>query len=176
MTTYRKISDKFEVLINDYDQELWDKIPEEQLRAVFGQGMCDLSHDFLGFTETYFHLAKIIPKHFTVIDLGAAFNPQCFYFTEHKKFIAVDRSLENEEPTIRFKAENCEIFDMDIKDFLDKHLGDFNLEETFAIINFVPPWGQDNMELVRKSFKNVFTYYPHGGHQSMVELKNRQKQ
>lgn len=133
-------------------------LPKEQCDAVFNQPMCDIEPVFLGFTKIYKNLSQIIPKNFTVIDLGCAYNPQCFYFTEHKRYIAVD-SWKNQV----FKSENCEVYFMTIKQFIQRHLKDYDLNETFAICSYVPPWGDDNMKLVRDNFINVFTYYPHGG-------------
>ena len=136
-------------------------LPKDQADRVFNQKMADIEPDFLGFVDIYYHLSKIIPLHFTVVDLGCAYNPQCFYFTEHKEYIAVD-SFEDTE---RFKADNCTIYEMTIKEFILKHILSLNIEETFAICSYVPPWHNDNMELTRKYFKNVFTYYPHGGNE-----------
>lgn len=138
--------------------DLWSKLPQEQIDAVFGQEFCDIDPEFLGFTKIYRNLSELIPKHFTVIDLGCAYNPQCFYFTEHKKYISVDYS-----PCVKFKSSNCIIYQKSIEEFIAENLKEFNLDETFAICSYVPPWGGNNREMVRKAFKNVFVYYPHGG-------------
>jgi len=121
--------------------------------------MVDIDGTFIGFVEIYYGLSKVIPKHFTIIDLGCAYNPQCFLFKDHKRYIAVDAFPKQE----RFQSENCEIYEMTIADFLDQHLHKFDLKQTFAICSYVPPWHDDNMALVSANFTNVFTYYPHGG-------------
>jgi hypothetical protein len=131
-------------------------IPKEQKERVFGQRCCDIDTEFIGFIEIYEYLSLIIPKNFTIVDLGCAYNPQCFYFINHKKYIAVDIS-ECE----KFKTDNCEIYQKTISDFIKNDLITLNLKETFAICNYVPSWGDDNMKLVRESFINVFVYYPY---------------
>jgi hypothetical protein len=142
-------------------------LPKDQIERVLNQKYCDIDLNFLGFTDIYENLSKIIPKHFTVIDLGCAYNPQCFYFTEHKQFVAVDIS-ECE----KFKSDNCLIFQKSIEDFILENIKDYNLDETFAICSYVPPWGGDNREMARKAFKNIFVYYPHGGYKINLE-KNK---
>ena len=139
--------------------KLFDKLPRHQKDRVFSSKWCDIEPGFMGFLKIYKFLSDIIPKHWTVVDLGCAYNPQSFYFTEHKRFIAVD----NFSGVERFLATGTEFYEMSIECFIEKHLDDLFLDETFAICSYVPPWGADNMKLVRESFKNVFTYYPHGG-------------
>lgn len=152
----------------------FEDLPTDQLDRVFGQELCDIDGEFFGFTDIYENLSKIIPKHFDVIDLGCAYNSQCVLFNDHKSFTAVDIG-ERE----RFTQDNCTIYVMTIEQFIADHIGKFNLKETFAICSYVPPWGGDNMKMVRDSFINVFTYYPHGGfnfHNEMVKrIKERSK-
>lgn len=147
--------------------ELLKVIPQSQQDEVFADDECDISYDFLGFTEIYKHLSMVIPEHFMVVDLGCAFNAQCFYFIDHRKYIAVDVSKCK-----KFKAHNCVIYEKSIENFIRDDMGQFDLDETFAICSYVPPWGGDNIEMVRQAFKNVFTYYPHGG---MIPFKRSGK-
>ena len=141
--------------IEQINLALFHLLPKDQKELVFGQAMCDIDGEFLGFMEVYESLSKLIPKHFTVIDLGCAYNPQCFYFTEHKKYIAVDS-----DPCVKFKSDNCEIYQKDIDKFIEEDLSQFNLSETFAICSYVPC----DSKLLRETFKNLFVYYPHGGY------------
>jgi len=143
------------------ENNIIELLPKEQIEKVFDQKDCDIDYDFLGFTEIYKSLSEIIPKHFTIVDLGCAYNPQCFYFTEHKKYVAVDVS-----DCVKFQSDNCEIYEKRIEDFISQDLNKFDLEETFAICSYVPSWGGDNGEMVRKAFKNCFVYYPHGGYEN----------
>lgn len=138
-------------------------LPKEQVETVFKQKECDIEPCFLGFVDIYEQLSKIIPKHFTIIDLGCAYNPQCFFFKEHKKYIAVDVS-----DCVKFKTDNCDIYTDTISNFIEKHLSEFNLEQTFAICSYVPNWYGDNIKIVRESFKNLFVYYPSGSYDKIV--------
>ena len=69
---------------------LWDVIPASEKRRILSQDECELDIDFLGFTEVYRSLSKIIPKHFTVIDFGCYLAAQCYCFGNHKKYVGVD--------------------------------------------------------------------------------------
>lgn len=133
-------------------------LPKDQSDIVFSQPDCEIEPIFLGFTHIYLALSKLIPKHFTVIDLGCSYNPQCFYFAEHKEYIGVDVS-----ECVKWKAANCRIFQMTINEFIEHHLKEFNIDETFAICSYVPPWYKHDIKKVLGHFKNVFSYYPHGG-------------
>ena len=97
--------------------KILEKIPKEQCEAVFNQKNCDIDPEFLGFLDVYENLSKIIPKHFTIVDLGCAYNAQSFYFTEHKKYISVDVS-----DCVKFKAENCDVYQKSIQDFIADNL------------------------------------------------------
>ena len=142
---------------------LLSMLPKEQVESVFKQKECDIEPQFLGFVDIYEQLSKIIPKHFTVIDLGCAYNPQCFFFKDHKQYIAIDIS-----DCEKFKTDNCTIYNESIRYFIDTHLGEFNLEQTFAICSYVPNWYGDNLKMVRDSFKNLFVYYPSGGQEIII--------
>lgn len=122
---------------------------------MFNQERCDIYHDFLGFVDIYTSLSLIIPQHFTVVDLGCAYSPQCFLFDSHKKYVGVD-VFSGE----RFISSNCEQFVMDILEFCKKYIDSFDVAETFAICSYVPSWSQDNLAVVRSYFTNVFTFYP----------------
>lgn len=141
--------------IEDLDRA-FHLLPADQIDRVLGQDMCDIDATFLGFTSVYFALASIIPKHWTVVDLGCAYAPQAFIFKDHEAYVGVDLGIATE----RFEAENTTHFTMPIADFIDKHGSGFHQETTFAICSYVPPWHNDNMALAREHFKNVFTYYP----------------
>ena len=60
------------------------------------------------------------------------------------------------------KEKELEQSILTLHNFCEKNLKDYDLEETFAICSYVPPWGGDNTGMVRKAFKNLFVYYPHG--------------
>ena len=136
--------------------DLFGKLPAGQVEKVF-KSEHEIQPDFLGFVYIYKNLSEIIPKHFTIIDLGCAYNPQCFFFTGHKKYIAVDVS-----DCAKFKSDNCIIYEMTIGEFIKNNLCSLNLDfdETFAICSYVPFWYKDNSDIVRSAFKNLFVFYP----------------
>lgn len=142
-------------------------LPQEQISRVFGQDMVDIDPEFLGFTETYMTLSWIIPNHWTVIDLGCAYAPQAFCFKDHKEYVGVDLYAKE-----RFLAPNSRHFTMPISEFIETQVSKFDLDTTFAICSYVPPWHSNNMALVRSAFKNVFTYYPAGSHRPRHPFDN----
>ena len=128
-------------------------IPQDQWNEVMNQDMCDIEPEFLGFVDTYYYLSKIIPLHFTVIDFGCAYNPQCFFFEKHNKLISVDIG--------KFKkfnnSKNNTIVEEGIDDFINERHKDFDMDETFAICSYV---GTNEIKTVKSMFKNVYTFYP----------------
>lgn len=123
----------------------------EQLKMVMDNGgAAELDHSFLGFLDQYYHLSEIIPKDFTVIDLGCAFAPQAYFFQEHKEYIGVDIS-----GAIRFTFKNTYNNLCDIDIFCEQYRGKDN-RKIFAICNYVPI----NSQKVREIFQNLFCFYP----------------
>ena len=116
---------------------------------------CDIGPTFLGFVDIYDGLSNIIPRHFTVVDLGCAYAPQAFLFQDHAQYIGVDLLTD-----VHFSAANTTFHHMPIAQFLRYHAGGLDLETTFAICSYVPPWGGDNAKMAREFFPNVFTFYP----------------
>lgn len=147
--------------MNNYDQickKLFELIPKEEWERLDGT-LGEMSYDFLGFCDTYCHLSKIIPEDWTVIDFGAANNPQSYFFTRLKKYIAVNPISDIPEENGMFCPPNCEIYRMTTDEFIKTV--DYPKEKVFAICNYVPNWhGENSMELVRKNFKNCYTFYP----------------
>lgn len=133
-------------------------IPQEEFERLKGT-LGEMCGEFMGFCDTYYHLSQIIPKDWTVIDFGAANNPQAYFFTEHKKFIAVNPPTGNKEDSGMFCPSNCEIYRMTTGQFLKKVK--YPKEKVFAICNYVPNWyGERSMNLVHKHFQNCYTFYP----------------
>jgi len=150
-------------------QKVCELIPDEEMERVLNQEFCDIDPTFMGFMDVYENLSKIIPKHFTVVDLGCAYNPQCYYFKDHLQFIAVDADVNTE----RFKTENSLYFGGGIELFINDIMPTLklNLEETFSICSYVPPWYGFKYEMVNNAFKNLFVYYPHGGYKNQKTPK-----
>lgn len=137
---------------------LYSLIPKEEWKRLEGT-TGEMYHEFLGFCDTYYHLSQIIPKDWTIIDFGAANNPQSYFFTGHKKFIAVNPLSPYREENGMFCPPNCAIYRMTTGEFIKRV--DYPKEKVFAICNYVPNWhGENSMELVRKNFKNCYTFYP----------------
>lgn len=135
---------------------VWHLMPEDQIDRVFRQDMCDIAPEFLGFTNVYLALAGLIPRHWTIVDLGCAYAPQAHIFRDHKAYIGVDVSAGE-----RFSAPNTTHYQMTIADFIEAHGASFDQDRTFAICSYVPSWYRsDNLRLAREHFRNVFTYYP----------------
>lgn len=78
---------------------------------------------------------------------------------KHKKYIAVNPLSGIKEDDGMFCPHNCDIYRMTTGEFLNTI--DYPKEKVFVICNYVPNWhGEDSMELVRKNFKNCYTFYP----------------
>lgn len=119
--------------------------------------MCDIDGDFMGFTDIYYHLSKIIPKDRIIIDLGCAYATQAVYFKNHKKYIGVDLP---DFGSPKVQTHNSEYFLMTIRKFIEQELPKLKGENMFAICSYVPPWHDDNEKLVRENFEHLFVYYP----------------
>ncbi len=131
--------------------DLRKKYPK-QLKDIFKQDKCEIEESFLGFVDTYYYLSLIIPKHFTVIDLGCSYALQSYYFRNHKHYIGVDKSTDK-----RLKLNNTEHLYCSI-DFYLKLFDKNDTDEVFAICNYAPI----NTEEIRNKFKNIYVYYPAG--------------
>lgn len=147
-----RIDSQFKIA-TDYLLEI---IPEEQFNLVFNQKYCDIEPEFLGFIDTYYLLAKLIPTDFTIIDFGCAYAPQCYFFKDHHKYIGVDISPE----TIKFSTDNSEFYDLGIEKYIQENILSINQGKTFAICNYVPNWYSENIKLVKENFNNIYTFYP----------------
>lgn len=142
----------------DICSNLWGLIPDEEFKRLDGT-IFEMRPEFLGFCDTYYHLSQIIPKDWTIIDFGAANNPQSYFFTEHKKYIAVNPDSHYEEENGMFCPKNCEIYRMTTGEFLKSV--DYPKEKVFAICNYVPNWhDEDSIKLVHENFRNCYTFYP----------------
>ena len=127
--------------------ELAEKYPE-MFREVLEQDMVDIDGTFLGFVDTYYYLSKLIPKSWTIVDFGCAYNPQAYYFRKHRAFIGVNAGIRK-----RFHFENTDLFDGTIADYLKQNPPK---EKVFAICNNVP---SAETSLVREYYPNCFIYY-----------------
>lgn len=75
----------------DINMYLLSVIPKAEIERVFhSDTRADICGDFLGFVDTYFHLSKVIPKDFTIIDIGCSYNAQSYLFKEFQRIYAVN--------------------------------------------------------------------------------------
>ena len=113
---------------------------------------------------TYYYLSRMIPKDWTVIDVGASYGAQSYLFKDHARYIAVEPFRSSDDWHFEdFKANGTERYQMTAGKFIKDVLPTLNLdlEKTFAICNYVPEWfGENPMELVRQTFHNCYVYYP----------------
>ena len=140
---------------------LWSQLPKDQwdqIMALDYYAACQIDPTFVGFVDVYYHLAAIIPTHWTIIDLGCAYAPQAFMFKHYSRYIGVDIEIPH-----RFHAPNTTHYSMPIGEFLAQHGHEYDPLETFAICSYCPMWGEKTTEHVRAFFPNLFVYYPHGG-------------
>jgi hypothetical protein len=140
-------------------------IPKDEYRRVTRDNyyaLAEIMPDCLGFVATYYHLSKVIPEYYTVYDFGCAYNAQSYFFQKHKKYVAIEPYPRDREHPFSplFCPSNCEIHRCTTGEFLkdSAHLVE---GPSFAICNFVPAWyEEDSSELVRRHFKNCYTFYP----------------
>lgn len=153
----RRLKDRVsrESTFEEINSDLFKMLPADQKKRVFNSDMGDIDGEFLGFVNFYHHLSRIIPKEWIVIDLGCAYAPQSFYFEGHVEYVGVDLLVKE-----RFCGVNSVFYEMSIEQFISKHLHEYDLDKTFAICSYVPPWGGDNAKMVRDAFKNCFVFYP----------------
>lgn len=149
----------------DYSHYIGSLIPDDEWKRVMKSGASaeiDINNCCCGFGgRTYYNLSKMIPKDWTIIDFGCAYNPQSYLFTQHARHIAIEPPQGDSDFHFEFfKAPNTELLFMTGQDFLDNelHKYDLDLNKTFAIVNYVPS-GVCNLR-VRETFHNLWCYYP----------------
>lgn len=147
--------------------ELYQMIPRSELDRVFeGTASAELGRDFLCFEKPYKLASMIVPKTWTIVDLGCAYAAQAYYFTHHKKYVAVDNYSENDY--FRFQTDNMEFFNMSIQKFLSTHHF-VDLERIFAICSAVPD--EEAQKLAIETFPNHYVWYPGGIEDLRFEVK-----
>lgn len=143
---FQKINDKLFQILKAKDPIKMAKIME--------YGSSDIDGQFLGFVDTYYYLAKIIPKDWRVIDFGCCYAFQSYYFRNHREYVGVDCS-----PCPKWSFDNTTHINATISGYIEPRIAnkfDFNYK-TFAISNYVPS-GQ--VEQIRAQFQNLYVFYP----------------
>ena len=141
--------------------ELWERLladPHYKVQAerIMNKFCGDIDPSCLGFMDVYYHLSMIIPKGRVIYDLGCSYAFQAYYFRSHKAYVGVDLGKKK----FRLFCPNTKHLEMSIQQFVETQKVE---SPHFAICSYVPPWGGDNQELVRQSFKHLFVYYPASG-------------
>lgn len=140
-------------------KELRSLIPDDEYHEVMSQDMCELDSEFLGFVDMYKNLSRIIPKGSIVIDFGCYLAAQSYFFARHKMYIGVDVVSMR-----RFTPPNSVHYTMSIQNFIQievpKLFEEYDELKLCAICSYVPDF--QATEMVRKTFPNVFCYYPCG--------------
>ena len=147
----------------DYMHYVFSLIPADEWKRVMkSDASAEIqANSLMCGGATYYHLSKMIPKDWTVVDIGCAYNPQSYLFQEHARHIAVEPVWNDSDFKFEyFKAPNTELLFMSGQDFILKELPKMDLDKskTFCILNFVP--SDEVNVLVRQAFKNLFVYYP----------------
>lgn len=146
------------MLVEEVD-DILNYIPKQEVDRLFSKNYRmagNLELGFMGFTRVYKSLLDIIPKHYTIIDLGCCYAAQCYYFRDYKAYIGVDEDDEE-----RFATSNTTHYEMRIQEFIKQVLPTLhlNLQECFAICSYVND--DEATKLARYTFPNILVYYPH---------------
>lgn len=134
-----------------------DEYYASQLTRILECSKSLIDYEFLGFVDTYYHLSHIIPKGRVVYDMGCASAVQSWFFRNHKKYIGVDVDLDKDEV---LTTPNSVFYSCTISEFISNNSID---NPSFAICNYVPPWGDDNIRIVKEAFEHVYLFYPEEG-------------
>jgi len=150
-------------VVTDYMHYVWSLIPKKEIERVMksdASAEIDASSCMCG-GATYYYLSKMIPKHWTVIDIGCAYNSQSYLFQSHARHIAIEPVwLDKDFHFEYFKAPNTELLFMTGQEFIQNELSKMKLDlnKTFAICNYIPSDACNLM--VRETFKNLWCFYP----------------
>lgn len=156
-------------IATDYSHYCRSLIPDEEYKHVMGgcaSAEIDCNNIMCGFGGgTYYNLSKMIPKAWNVIDIGASYGAQSYFFQHHNKYIAVEpyKSCDGMPPIYNFQAKGTERYDCTCGQFIKDIMPtlELDLECTFAIVHYVPSWfGEDPNLLARQNFRNLFCFYP----------------
>lgn len=156
----------YKPVCTDYMHYVFNMIPADEWKRVMkSDASAEIScNELMCGGATYYYLSRMIPKDWSVIDIGASYGAQSYLFKAHAKYIAVEPSgNECDYHFEYFKAHGTERYETTAGAFIEKVLPslELDLKKTFAICNYVPKWfGENPMELVRQTFTNCYVYYP----------------
>lgn len=135
-------------------------IPKEEINRVFRDSesaSAEIDLSFLCFEDYYEEVRKNTSLDTTILDLGCAYAPQCWYFKDYTQYIGVDYPFMN---NVRFQTENTTFYLMSIQEFIKNILPtlDLDLSKTVAICSMVPD--KEALELVKEIFLRHYVVYP----------------
>lgn len=114
----------------------------EYERVMVSDASAEIScDDLMCGGATYYNLSRMIPKGWTVIDVGCAYNAQSYLFQDYKRHIAIEPEWKNKDFHFEyFKAPDTELLFTTGQKFITDVLPTLNLDlkKTFAICNYVP--------------------------------------
>lgn len=150
-------------VFTDYCHYVASLIPDAELdRVMASDSDAEISRDVLMCdARAYYELSRIIPKDFTVIDIGCAYNAQSYLFAGHKCHIAVNPKLDVDGFRLEdFRAPDTKHYEMSGQEFICEVLPTLGLDlaKTFAICTYVPDTSCRDM--VRQVFPNLYVFYP----------------
>lgn len=147
----------------DYMHYVRSLIPDKEMKRVMDSDasaeIC--ANDLMCGGATYYYLSRMIPKDWTVIDIGCAYNAQSYLFQNHKRHITIEPEWKDSDFHFEhFQAPKTEFYAMTGQQFIKEKLEtlDIDLKRTFAIVNYVP--NDSCSQWVRETFNNVWVYYP----------------
>ena len=135
-------------------------IGKEEAKRLFSYDECEVERDYLGFLENYKDLSEILPKDFTIIDIGSYMSFQADYYKGFKHYIGVEPWVPLE---FRLRQPNAEYYEQTAQRFIAETLpqlitAGLDLNKTFAICSAVPD--KTTKLLVAKTFKYFRVAYP----------------
>lgn len=143
-----------------------EKIKSEKQFEKLNQYMCEIEPFNLYMGCCYEAASFIIPKDYTIIDLGCYMAAQSFLFEEYDGYIGVDvYDRYDKDVPERFESKNSTHYSMDIEDFL-KYITLFkDPDKYYVIMNAVPEryTYTDDRSLLDKiyaKFPNTIVAYP----------------
>lgn len=146
---------------DDLNKYLLQVIPQTEQDRVFNQDKCDIDHNFLGFIDTYYHLSRIIPEDYTIIDFGAAYNAQSYFFVNHSRYIAVTPLVKE-----AFKPDNCTVYKLTTGEFLSQ--ADYPKIKYLQYVIMYPDGLMRTVLNLSKNTSEIVTAFTHNKNNSYV--------
>ena len=152
---------------NNLCDELIKKLTKSEIDKIFSYEYCEYEYHFLGFLENYYDLKDLIPKDFTVVDVGCYLAIQSEYFKDHKRYIGIEPDVapfsdaninehfhKNENSV--FIRDTAKGFVTNFSDYAKKY--DLDKDKMFIICSAVPAF--EETTLIEQNFPYIRIAYP----------------